>query len=612
MTPVGAAPARAWRRRGRGLEDGGTAGLGALGLSSAMVELLRARGVGTDAAARAYLRPRIEHLRDPFDLADMRAAVERLSAAVRGGERILVHGDYDVDGMCGAALFTRVLRRLGADVVPFVPHRTRDGYDLGPAGVDRAHEVGARVLLTVDCGTSALEATATAAAKGIDVVVTDHHAVGGATPDCIAFVNPSRPDCRYGEPLCGAGVAFKVCEALVGAGEGREDLLWELDLVALATIADLVPLTGENRVLARYGMRALANTRNTGLAALLDESGSNRAALRVRDLSHVLAPRLNAVGRLEDAATGLALLLGDDPREAVALAAHLGEVNRRRQDLDRAMLEEALEMLPDEPGAARTVVVAGAGWHPGVIGIVASRLVERLHRPTFVLALPEAPDAPARGSGRSIPGFDLVGALADTAPHLVRYGGHAMAAGLDIEPAEIPAFRAAFEVAAERRMEDALLVPTFAYDGALDLAALLDDVAPLQRHMEPFGVGNPTPTFLCPRLRVVTPPRPVGRGHLRLRLAAGDATIDAVGFHFAEAWPDLAEGDVVDALVQVRDDVWRGRSRRQLKLVDMRPAAAAAVAPAVSGSVSRAAPPGPGGLAAAGEAASPAAGPRGA
>jgi single-stranded-DNA-specific exonuclease len=610
MTPTGAAPARAWRLRSRGLEGDGAAALAALGLSSTMAELLRARGVGTEDAARAYLRPLIEHLRDPFDLADMRAAVERLSAAVAGGERILVHGDYDVDGMCGAALLTRVLRRLGGDVVPFVPHRTRDGYDLGPAGVARASEAGARVLLTVDCGTSAREAAAAAAARGIDVIVTDHHAVGGAAPDCVAFVNPSRPDCSYGEPLCGAGVAFKVCEALVGAGEGREDLLWELDLVALATIADLVPLTGENRVLARYGMRVLAHTRNTGLAALLDESGSNRTALRVRDLSHVLAPRLNAVGRLEDAATGLALLVGEDPHEAAALAAHLGEVNRRRQDLDRAMLEEALAMLPADPGAARTVVVAGAGWHPGVIGIVASRLVERLHRPTFVLALPEDPEAHARGSGRSIPGFDLVGALADTAPHLKRYGGHAMAAGLDIEAAEIPAFRVAFESAAERRMEDALLVPTFAYDGALDLAALLDDVAPLQRHMEPFGVGNPTPTFLCRGLRIAAPPRPVGRGHLRLRLAAGEAAIEAVGFHFAEAWSDLAEGDVVDALVQVRDDVWRGRSRRQLKLVDMRPAAAAAVGSTASGGVSRAEPPSPGGLAAAGEAASAPTGPR--
>jgi single-stranded-DNA-specific exonuclease len=339
MIGAGAAPTTAWRLRTRP-PDGVPAEDFAetLGLPGPAAGLLRARGIATEEAARTYLRPRIEHLRDPFALAGMHAAVARLGAAVEAGERILVHGDYDVDGMCGAALYTRVLRRLGADAVPFVPHRTRDGYDLGPAGVARAAEVGARLLLTVDCGTSALDAVTAARARGIDVVVTDHHAVAGPAPDCAAFVNPARPDCDYGEPLCGTGVAFKVCEALLAArGDGREDLLWELDLVALATVADLVPLTGENRVFTRFGLRVLANTRNVGLAALLRESGADPAALRVRDLSHALGPRMNAVGRLEDADTGLSLLLAEDAKEADGVARHLGEVNRRRQELDRVM-----------------------------------------------------------------------------------------------------------------------------------------------------------------------------------------------------------------------------------------------------------------------------------
>jgi single-stranded-DNA-specific exonuclease len=368
-------------------------------------------------------------------------------------------------------------------------------------------------------------------------------------------------------------VAFKVCEALLAArGDGREDLLWELDLVALATVADLVPLTGENRVFTRFGLRVLANTRNVGLAALLRESGADPAALRVRDLSHALGPRMNAVGRLEDADTGLSLLLAEDAKEADGVARHLGEVNRRRQELDRVMLEQALELVPPGASASRTLVVARPGWHPGVIGIVASRLVERLHRPCFVIALPEGEGSLARGSGRSIPGFDLVGALAETAPHLARWGGHAMAAGLDIEPGRVAAFRSAFEGAARRRMPDDLLTPTISHDGALDLRTLLEAIAPIQRHMEPFGIGNPTPSFLCSGLRVAAPPRPVGRGHLRLRLASEGAALEAVGFHFAERWADLGAGDVVDAIVQVRDDVWRGRHRRQLKLVDMRPA----------------------------------------
>lgn len=588
MTTEGVAPALAWRLRYRaGARSRGAGDIAReLGLVPCVGDFLAGRGITSPLAARAYLRPLVDHLRDPFGLAGMDAAVRRLARALDAGERIFVHGDYDVDGMCGAALLARVLRRLGADVVPFVPHRTRDGYDLGPAGVERAEAADASVLLTVDCGTNAVVAASAASARGIDVIVTDHHAVGPDVPDCVALVNPARPDCTYGEPLCGTGVAFKVCEALVTARAGaREDLLWELDLVALATVADLVPLEGENRVLVRYGMRVLANSRNAGLAALLRESGADPAALRVRDLSHGLAPRLNAVGRLEDADAGLALLSGARVgAEAGAAAQALGEVNRRRRELDRATLEEALARLPAAAvaGTARGVVVAGAGWHPGVIGIVASRLVERLHRPTFVIALPDGTGAPARGSGRSIPGFDLVGALAETGPLLRRWGGHAMAAGLDIDPDRVDAFRAAFEDAAAGRLTDDLLVPTVRYDGTLSLPDLLDDFAPVQPHMEPFGVGNPTPSFLCSGLRVAAPPRPVGRGHLRLLLEQGGRAADAVGFHFAERWEGLGRGDVVDAIVQVREDVWRGRRRLQLKLVDMRPAEAGAAGSAAA------------------------------
>ena len=586
MTTRGAAPPKAWRLRSgpaaRAFGAGGA--VTDLGLAPCVGDFLAARGIASAAAARAYLRPRVDHLLDPFRLAGMDAAVGRLARALEAGERVFVHGDYDVDGMCGAALFTRVLRRLGADVVPFVPHRTRDGYDLGPAGVARAEAAGASVLLTVDCGTNAVAAVASASARGIDVIVTDHHAVGPDLPDCVALVNPARADCTYGEPLCGTAVAFKVCEALLMARAGaRQDLLWELDLVALATVADLVPLEGENRVLARYGMRVLAHSRNAGLAALLRESGADPAALRVRDLSHGLAPRLNAVGRLEDAEAGLAFLLGDG-EDAPAAARALGDVNRRRQELDRATLEEALASLPAAAtdGTARSVVVAGTGWHPGVIGIVASRLVERLHRPTFVIALPNAAEAPARGSGRSIPGFDLVEALAETAPLLRRWGGHAMAAGMDIDPERVDAFRGAFEDAAARRLGADLLAPTVRYDGSLELPALLDQFAPVQRHMEPFGVGNPTPSFLCSGMRVAAPPRPVGRGHLRLRLEQGGRAAEAIGFHFAERWEALERGDTVDAIVQVREDVWRGRRRRQLRLVDMRPAGADEARPAAA------------------------------
>lgn len=579
MIDPGALPARAWRpRRPPSAEPPRGSDLeGVLGLPRVVADFLRGRGAASEDAARRYLRPRVEHLGPPHALADLPVAVARLGAALDGAETIFVHGDYDVDGMCGAALYTRVLRRLGGRVVPHVPHRLRDGYDLGPVGVERARRAGAGLLLTVDCGTTARDAVAGARAQGMDVIVTDHHAVSGGLPDCVAVVNPAREDCRYGEPLCGTGVAFKVCEALVSErGGSRDDLLWELDLVALATVADLVPLTGENRVLARYGMRVLANTRNHGLRALLRECGADGAALRTRDLSHGLAPRLNAIGRLDDAADGLALLLEQEGAPAAAAARRLGEVNRRRQELDRATLEEALEALPAvyDPARGHSVVVAARGWHPGVIGIVASRLVERLHRPAFVIALPEG-DGVARGSGRSIPGFDLVGALADTAPLLARYGGHAMAAGLDIAPERVPRFRRAFEDAATRRLTAERLTPVLSFDAEVGLATLLDEFAPFQRHMEPFGVGNPTPTFVCTDLRVATAPRVVGRGHLKLRVEQDGRAADAIGFHLAGAWEGLETGARLDALVQVREEAWRGRRRLVLKLLDARPAGAA-------------------------------------
>lgn len=572
MTARRVAAARTWRRRGPDAQPPST-GAHALGLPVPLIDLLARRGVVDEAAVRSFLRPRIDDLRDPSGLADLPRAVARLRAAIESAETIFVHGDYDVDGMCGAALLFRVLTRLGASVVAFAPHRIRDGYDLGEAGVARARRAAARVLLTVDCGTTAHGAVAAARAAGLDVIVTDHHAVGDRLPDALAVVNPARADCGYGEPLCGTGVAFKLCEALVRAcGGSRDDLLWELDLVGLATVADLVPLEGENRVMARYGLRVLANTRNPGLDALMEEAGLDRSTLAERDLSHGLAPRLNAVGRLEDASEGLRLLTGELPADAVgAAAARLGEINRRRQELDRRTLDDALAQLRerDDSDSAYALVAAGRDWHPGVIGIVASRLVELFHRPAFVIAIPDDPGAPARGSGRSIPGFDLVGALAETSSLLIRYGGHAMAAGLDIDAEVVGEFRTAFEAAARRRLSPDQLVPTIAYDAESTVRTLVEDIAPFHRYLGPFGVGNPTPSFLLRRARVEGAARPVGRAHCRLRLEQDGHTIDAIGFGFAEAWEPLEPGAEVDLVARLREDRWRGHRRLQLVIADL-------------------------------------------
>ncbi|HUH11887.1 MAG TPA: single-stranded-DNA-specific exonuclease RecJ, partial [Longimicrobiales bacterium] len=546
-----------------------------LRLPDPVCRLLVLRGHGDEPLARRYLRPPLDALADPASMAGIDAAVARICAAIDRDETILVHGDYDVDGMCAAALFTRVLRELGARVEGFVPHRVRDGYDLGAGGLAEAKRVGARLLLTADCGMLAHDAIRAARAVGLDVVVTDHHTPGPTLPEALAVVNPGRPDCAYPEKgLCGTGVAFKVCWALARArGHDPTVLRWYLDLVALATVADIMPLAGENRVMVHFGLRVLRETRNAGLSALLEVAGlADTAPLASGHLSHALGPRLNAVGRLDDAALGLRLLLTDDPAEAARLARRLEEENTRRQRIDRDMLAQALEQLERgfDPERDRGVVLAGEGWHPGVIGIVASRVVERIHRPTIMVALD---GGRARGSGRSIPGFDLVAALRECAPLLERFGGHRMAAGMDLLPGRVDAFREAFDAVARARLGPEQLVPATAFDLELRLADAGPELHRFLRYMAPFGVGNPTPVFVARGVSVDGAPRVVGRDHLRLGLVQDGARLGAIGFRMADRAAELAgEGARLDVAFQLHEDEWRGRRRLQAKLVDLRPA----------------------------------------
>lgn len=567
---------RRWRARAAAPSQESAESLRSLNLPAPLCGVLASRGLDARSATD-FLKPRIDALHDPMLMRGMPAAVERVERAIGSGETILVHGDYDVDGMCASALLTRVLRALGGTVEPFVPHRMRDGYDFGAAGVEAARRAGAGLILTADCGVVAHEAVRQARAHGADVVITDHHAPGESLPDAVAVLNPSRDDCTYpGGALCGAGVAFKLCEALwARAQREREELLYHLDLVAVATIADLVPLGGENRVLARFGLRVLARTRNPGLRTLMRVAGVDPGRLRAGQVSHVLAPRLNAVGRLGDAAVGVRLLLAEDEIAAAPLAQQLDAYNRERRELDRETLEQALALLEDsyEPAAHAGVVLAREGWHPGVIGIVASRVVERIGRPTVLIAL--RPDGgPARGSGRSVRGFDLHAALAACAPHLERFGGHRAAAGLDIRPDAVAAFREAFDAHARARLGPEGPVGEVAYDVQLELAAATHEVARLLRHFEPFGIGNPTPTFVARGVRVTQQPRVVGSNHLRMVLEQGGARLQAIGFGMADR-PDAADvfRAPFDVAFQLQLDEWNGRSRVQAKLVDVRPAA---------------------------------------
>ena len=542
----------------------------ALTLPEPLAALLVQRGLGEPAAARAFLRPGLEGLTDPFAWADMARAAQIIAAAVRERAPILVHGDYDVDGQCAAALLTRVLRAAGATVEAFVPHRLTDGYDFGPAGLAAAERAGARLIITCDCGITAVEAVAAARAAGRDVIVTDHHLPGDVLPPATAVLDPRRPDCpSTDKDLCGAGVAFKLAQAVCATlGLSPNLPLHFLDHVALATVADVVPLTGENRILVKHGLRMLGDSRWTGLRALVDAAGLAGKPIKAGHVGFILAPRLNAAGRIADAKLGLRLLLTDDPAEAAGLARQLETLNTQRQALDQRILNEALDMAeaalrPED----RALVLAADGWHPGVIGIVASRLVERYGRPTFLIGWE---GDTGRGSGRSVAGFDLHGALHAVGECLERYGGHTMAAGLTIRRNRFEEFRVAFLREAGQLLRPEDLAPTQRVDLELPLAAVGTDLERLVRHFEPCGAGNPAPVFGVRGARALGARR-VGTNHLRFTLADGSGELPAIGFR----WADLVPGEwllrPLDVAFRLERDDWQGRASVQARVAAIVP-----------------------------------------
>jgi len=550
----------------------------ALSLPPHVCRLLCARGHADADSAKRFLRPRLDQLHDPLLMRDMDAAVERLAHAIELGETIMVHGDYDVDGMASTALLIRALRGFGANVVPFIPRRLTDGYDLSAAGVDAAISAGARVLVTADCGTNALAPVASLTAAGIDVIVTDHHLPSGLVPDCLAVLNPARDGCGYPDTdLVGAGVAFKLALALarrVGAPEGYVFAL--LDLVALATVADVAPLRGENRVFVRYGLRLMADSTNAGLQAMVRAAGLEGKPLTAGRVGYILAPRLNAVGRLNHGLLGVDLLTTTSHSEANRLARDFEALNRERQDLDRATLAHATQLVEAlDLDATYGIVLAEEGWHPGVIGIVASRLVEEFGRPTVLVALE---GEQGRGSGRSIPAFDLHAGLAECAETLVRFGGHRSAAGITVARSRLAEFSERFNSVARARLSPEDLVPELRVDLEVSIGDVTTALESLLRHFEPFGMGNPAPALLARGVRLAAPPRALARDGLRLRLAAegqgegGRAApdLEAVGWGIAHRASELDVSRPLDVVFRVERDEWQGEGRLQARVADFR------------------------------------------
>lgn len=552
-----------------------------LHLPRAMCVVLAVRGFGQPAAARSHLRPSLKELPDPALLADAVPACARMLKAVERGETILVHGDYDVDGIAAAALLTRCLRAVGGRVVPFVPHRLRDGYDFGVAGLAAARAAGATLLVTADSGTRAHGAVEEARRASVDVIVTDHHTPDRTLPRSFALVNPRREDCGYpNQDLSGTGVVFELAR-LLGRMTRSEAIgsLPHVELVALATIADLVALSHHNRVLVRHGLDALPETGNAGLRALM-RVARVRGPVTSGHVGFTLAPRINAAGRVGESRRALDLLLTDDQGEAARLAGSLESYNAERKRTEARVLGEALARLAPsyDPERDYGLVLASRDWHPGVIGIVASRLVDRLHRPTILVSLD---GDTARGSARSIPGFDLLAAITRGRSHLDRFGGHRRAAGMSLAPERVDAFRTSFNEAAGEKLADRDLRPHLVADAEIRLEEVTEPLVRYLRHMGPHGIGNPRPLFLARRVTVDGPVRTLKGTHLKMRLRDRTGALDVIGFRMADrvAPPALVTGPV-DALFRLRLDHYRGVPLIQAELAGIGPSPAGAAAPA--------------------------------
>ncbi len=545
----------------------------ALSLPEIVSRLLLIRGYVTPEEAKLFLRPKLDRLHDPLGFLSMDKAVDRLSRAVRDKELVFIHGDYDVDGICSTTLLTKAIRAFGGEAMPFIPRRIEDGYDLSDAGVDAAIAAGAKVVVTCDCGTTALAPVARLCQAGIDVIVTDHHLPGGPLPACISVLNPKRPGDEYPDKdLAAVGVAFKLALALARALGKNENFVWAmLDLVALATVADVAPLRGENRVFVRYGLKMLAETRIVGLRALIRAAGLDGKAITAGRIGFILAPRLNAAGRLGHAIRGVELLLTEDEHQANAIARELEELNYKRQEIDRLTLEQAREkVLQLDLDDTFGIVLADESWHPGVIGIVASRLVEEFGRPTVLIALS---GDHGKGSGRSISKFDLHGALGECSDLLLRYGGHRAAAGVTVAREKVDAFAARFNEVARSLLTPEDLVPEVRVDLEVSMDGMDEKLESLFRHFEPFGIGNPTPVLLARNVTIARPARAIGRDGLKLVLDTGTGSIEAIGWGFAHRIAEFQPGGCVDLAFRLEKDEYRGESRLQARIADIRPCA---------------------------------------
>lgn len=547
-----------------------------LSVHPAVARLLVQRGFADPESARRFLRPALTDLHDPSGLTDLDRGIDRLLQAVARREPIVVHGDYDADGVSSTVMLRRALERVGGDVDHFVPERLTDGYGLQAGTIERLHAAGARVVVSVDCGIRSREAAERARALGIDLIVTDHHEPDVTLPPAFAVINPRRSGCPYPDKdLAGVGVAFKLVQALCERAGRPEWLRGFIKLAAIGTLADAVPLRGENRVIAKVGLERLsAGPHTVGLQALLETSGLAGKEIDSEDVAFKVAPRINAAGRMSsaDLAARLLLATGEDGANARRLAETLDEANARRRAEEAAIVAEAMRAVERGPdiGAQSLLVVWGDGWHRGVIGIVASKLVETYARPALVLSVE---GSEAHGSGRSVPGFDLLAALEHCADLFVRFGGHRQAAGLVVEAGRLQELRQKLTAYANARLGPEDLTPRLTLDAPLPLTdiggALIGDL----RSMEPFGPGNRRPVFHAAPVEVVDGPHTLKERHLRMAVRQGTARFRAIAWRAAERAAVFADHRAALQLAfSLSENAYQGRTFVELTVADAVPA----------------------------------------
>ena len=556
-------------------DQAATALASAIGIDLPVARLLCQRGISDPEVATRFLNPCLDHLHDPMRLADMDVAVTRILAAIAGGERVAIHGDYDVDGVTSTVILRRALELLGADVVHFIPERLKDGYGLQAEAIERLKADGVRLVISVDCGIRGVQAAKRARELGVDLIITDHHEPEASLPPALAVINPKRTDCSYPDKyLAGVGVALKVVQALCRKADRERLMPGFVKVAAIGTLADVVPLVGENRVIAKIGLDMLSRgPHKVGLRSLLDICGLTGKTIDSYHIAFMLAPRVNAAGRMSTPDIATRLFLAADEAmaaEVQQLALRLDSENVRRQEEEAEILAAARKVAQTDPdvGARSVLVVAADGWHRGVIGIVASKLVDAFHRPAIVLSVE---DGIAHGSCRSIPKFDMLAALERCAHLFIRFGGHKQAAGLAIEASRIRELRLAINAVADETLGPEDLMPRLRIDADVTFRGITGRVAAGVASLAPFGAGNPRPVFAARGVEIIDGPRVVKDRHLKMALKQDGRIFRAMAWRAAERADYLTEHKAaVDVAFSLDQNQYNGETYTELNISDFR------------------------------------------